>query len=162
MIMSASTTIEMSSIDCWISPGGPDSRSGLGHHEQEGTAADTYAPSGDGAETRTGEGGRASEADGGRDRSLSAPEVPASSVAGTEASCVRVAPAGWPHHDWFEGRGSGCVLMASIDDALSRVFARFDAVWRVRSRRWTAWGATCGSKGFPSPSVRTSIRPTSR
>ncbi|MGH7207972.1 MAG: ISNCY family transposase [Nitrospiraceae bacterium] len=29
------------------------------------------------------------------------------------------------HHDWFEGRGPWCVLMASIDDASSRVFARF-------------------------------------
>ncbi|OGW64215.1 MAG: hypothetical protein A3H49_07290 [Nitrospirae bacterium RIFCSPLOWO2_02_FULL_62_14] len=29
------------------------------------------------------------------------------------------------HHDWFEGRGPGCVLMAYIDDASSRVFARF-------------------------------------
>lgn len=31
------------------------------------------------------------------------------------------------HHDWFEGRGPRCVLMASIDDASSRVFARFHA-----------------------------------
>ena len=29
------------------------------------------------------------------------------------------------HHDWFEGRGPRCVLMADIDDANSRVFARF-------------------------------------
>lgn len=29
------------------------------------------------------------------------------------------------HHEWFEGRGPACVLMASIDDASSRVFARF-------------------------------------
>ncbi|MDF0677260.1 MAG: hypothetical protein P0120_23435 [Nitrospira sp.] len=29
------------------------------------------------------------------------------------------------HHDWFEGRGPACVLMAYIDDASSRVFARF-------------------------------------
>lgn len=29
------------------------------------------------------------------------------------------------HHDWLEGRGPRCVLMASIDDASSRVFARF-------------------------------------
>jgi len=28
------------------------------------------------------------------------------------------------HHDWFEGRGPRCVLMAYIDDASSRVFAR--------------------------------------
>jgi len=31
------------------------------------------------------------------------------------------------HHDWFEGRGPRCVLMAYIDDASSRVFARFYA-----------------------------------
>ena len=31
------------------------------------------------------------------------------------------------HHDWFEGRGSRCVLMADIDDASSRVYARFYA-----------------------------------
>jgi len=30
-------------------------------------------------------------------------------------------------HDWFEGRGSRCVLMAYIDDASSRVSARFYA-----------------------------------
>ena len=29
------------------------------------------------------------------------------------------------HHDWLEGRGSRCVLMAYIDDASSRVYARF-------------------------------------
>ncbi len=29
------------------------------------------------------------------------------------------------HHDWFEGRGPRCVLMAYIDDASSRVFGRF-------------------------------------
>ncbi|MDP3091982.1 MAG: helix-turn-helix domain-containing protein [Nitrospira sp.] len=29
------------------------------------------------------------------------------------------------HHDWFEGRGLRCVLMAYIDDASSRVCARF-------------------------------------
>ena len=28
-------------------------------------------------------------------------------------------------HDWFEGRGSKCVLMAYIDDATSRVYGRF-------------------------------------
>lgn len=31
------------------------------------------------------------------------------------------------HHDWLEGRGPRCVLMAYIDDASSRVFARFYA-----------------------------------
>ena len=29
------------------------------------------------------------------------------------------------HHDWFEGRGSGCVLMGYIDDATGKVFGRF-------------------------------------
>ncbi len=28
------------------------------------------------------------------------------------------------HHDWFEGRGSACVLMGYIDDATGRVFGR--------------------------------------
>jgi hypothetical protein len=28
-------------------------------------------------------------------------------------------------HDWFEGRGARCILLASIDDAASRVFLRF-------------------------------------
>lgn len=31
------------------------------------------------------------------------------------------------HHDWLEGRGPRCVLLAYIDDASSRVFARFYA-----------------------------------
>lgn len=29
------------------------------------------------------------------------------------------------HHDWFEGRGPRCVLMAYIDDATGRVYGRF-------------------------------------
>ena len=29
------------------------------------------------------------------------------------------------HHAWLEGRGPRCVLMAYIDEASSRVFARF-------------------------------------
>ena len=29
------------------------------------------------------------------------------------------------HHDWFEGRGPGCVLMGYMDDARGRVFGRF-------------------------------------
>lgn len=28
-------------------------------------------------------------------------------------------------HDWFEGRGDKCILLASIDDATSRIFLRF-------------------------------------
>ncbi len=29
------------------------------------------------------------------------------------------------HHDWFEGRGPGCVLMGYIDDATGKAFGRF-------------------------------------
>jgi hypothetical protein len=29
------------------------------------------------------------------------------------------------HHDWFEGRGPGCVFMGYIDDATGRVYGRF-------------------------------------
>jgi len=29
------------------------------------------------------------------------------------------------HHDWFEGRGSACVLMGYIDDATGKVYGRF-------------------------------------
>jgi len=29
------------------------------------------------------------------------------------------------HHDWFEGRGSACVLMGYVDDATGRVYGRF-------------------------------------
>lgn len=29
------------------------------------------------------------------------------------------------HHDWFEGRGSWCVLMVIVDDATGRTYARF-------------------------------------
>jgi hypothetical protein len=29
------------------------------------------------------------------------------------------------HHDWLEGRGPACVLMAHIDDATGRVYGRF-------------------------------------
>lgn len=29
------------------------------------------------------------------------------------------------HHDWFEGRGSKCVLMVMVDDATGRTYARF-------------------------------------
>jgi transposase len=31
------------------------------------------------------------------------------------------------HHDWFEGRGPACVLMAYIDDGTGRVYGRFYA-----------------------------------
>ncbi len=29
------------------------------------------------------------------------------------------------HHDWFEGRGSKCVLMVMVDDATNRMYCRF-------------------------------------
>ncbi len=38
------------------------------------------------------------------------------------------------HHDWFEGRGPRCVLMAYIDDATGRVTARFYAYEGTPSR----------------------------
>ena len=58
------------------------------------------------------------------------------------------------HHDWFEGRGPRCVLMAYIDDASSRVFARFP--------RWTASVATSRTMECRSRSTRINIRPTNR
>lgn len=41
------------------------------------------------------------------------------------AHCGELVQLDGSHHDWFEGRGPRCVLMAYIDDASSRVFARF-------------------------------------
>jgi hypothetical protein len=61
------------------------------------------------------------------------------------------------HHDWFEGRGPRCVLMAYIDDASSRVFARFEA-YEGTIRRWTASRAIFGSMGSRWRSMPTSIR----
>jgi len=46
-------------------------------------------------------------------------------VAGAESSRGTILQLDGSHHDWFEGRGPRCVLMAYIDDANSRVFARF-------------------------------------
>ena len=43
------------------------------------------------------------------------------------------------HHDWFEGRGSECVLMGYIDDATGHVFARFYEYEVVLLRRWSGW-----------------------
>ncbi len=42
-----------------------------------------------------------------------------------KAHCGEMLQMDGSHHDWFEGRGSECVLMAYIDDATSRVYARF-------------------------------------
>ena len=43
------------------------------------------------------------------------------------------------HHDWFEGRGSECVLMGYMDDATGHVFARFYEYEVVLLRRWSGW-----------------------
>ncbi len=42
-----------------------------------------------------------------------------------KAHCGEMIQMDGSHHDWFEGRSSGCVLMGYIDDATSRVYARF-------------------------------------
>lgn len=42
-----------------------------------------------------------------------------------KACCGELVQVDGSHHDWLEGRGPGLVLMAYIDDATSRVFARF-------------------------------------
>jgi len=42
-----------------------------------------------------------------------------------KAHCGEMVQMDGSHHDWFEGRGPVCVLMGYIDDASSRVYARF-------------------------------------
>ena len=42
-----------------------------------------------------------------------------------KAYCGEMVQMDGSHHDWFEGRGERCVLMGYIDDASSRVYARF-------------------------------------
>jgi len=42
-----------------------------------------------------------------------------------KAHCGQMLQMDGSHHDWFEGRGDRCVLMGYIDDATSRVYARF-------------------------------------
>jgi len=42
-----------------------------------------------------------------------------------KAYCGEMVQMDGSHHDWFEGRGQRCVLMGYIDDATSRVYARF-------------------------------------
>ena len=44
-----------------------------------------------------------------------------------KAHVGELVPLDGSHHDWFEGRGPRCVLMAYIDDASSQVYARFYA-----------------------------------
>lgn len=42
-----------------------------------------------------------------------------------KAYCGQMVQMDGSHHDWFEGRSKPCVLIAYIDDATSRVYARF-------------------------------------
>jgi len=42
-----------------------------------------------------------------------------------KAHCGEMVQMDGSHHDWFEGRSPECVLMGYIDDASSRVYARF-------------------------------------
>jgi transposase len=42
-----------------------------------------------------------------------------------KAYCGEMVQMDGSHHDWLEGRGERCVLMGYIDDASSRVYARF-------------------------------------
>lgn len=42
-----------------------------------------------------------------------------------KAHCGQMVQMDGSHHDWFEGRSPECVLMGYIDDATSRVYARF-------------------------------------
>lgn len=42
-----------------------------------------------------------------------------------KAYCGEMVQMDGSHHDWFEGRAPKCVLMGYIDDASSRVYARF-------------------------------------
>lgn len=42
-----------------------------------------------------------------------------------KAHCGEMVQMDGSHHDWFEGRAPECVLMGYIDDASSRVYARF-------------------------------------
>lgn len=42
-----------------------------------------------------------------------------------KAHCGEMVQMDGSHHDWFEGRSKPCVLMGYIDDASSRVYARF-------------------------------------
>src|SRR4030043_178491 len=42
-----------------------------------------------------------------------------------KAHCGELVQMDGSHHQWFEGRGPGCVLMGYIDDATGKAFARF-------------------------------------
>ena len=66
------------------------------------------------------------------------------------------------HHDWFEGRGPRCVLMAYIDDASSRVCARFYAYCQRSSNNPQVWSLN-SPHPLPEGGVRWSLtRPARR
>lgn len=64
------------------------------------------------------------------------------------------------HHDWFEGRGPRCVLMAYIDDASSRVYVRFyDYEGTIPAL--DSFQRYVQQYGIPLGVTQTGIRPTS-
>ena len=65
------------------------------------------------------------------------------------------------HHDWLEGRGPRCVLMAYIDDASSRVYARFYE-YEGTIPAMDSFTRYVRGMEFPSRSMRIGIRPISR
>lgn len=70
------------------------------------------------------------------------------------------------HHDWLEGRGPECVLMAYIDDATGRAYARFydyegtypamDSFWRYIER----YGIPQGVYLDRLPAYKSTAKPT--
>ena len=52
------------------------------------------------------------------------------------------------HHDWFEGRGPGCVLMVLVDDATSTTLARFYPA-ETTEAAFDAFGRWAGAYGLP-------------
>lgn len=52
------------------------------------------------------------------------------------------------HHDWFEGRGDGCVLMVMVDDATNRLWAQFfdEETTRASYEMFNDW---TGRHGLP-------------
>lgn len=52
------------------------------------------------------------------------------------------------HHDWFEGRASGCVLMVVIDDATNRTYARFYPA-ETTTAAFDVFGRWVGRHGLP-------------
>ena len=65
------------------------------------------------------------------------------------------------HHDWLEGRGPRCVLMAYIDDASSRVYAQFYE-YEGTIPAMDSFTRYVRGMEFPSRSMRIGIRPISR